>query len=136
MVNGGSNMCAEHAAAHSQSLRDQEKLNRRCLSPEKRRIRGMYHTSMWCRTRAEHLTKHPYCEACKPVLVAAIDVDHIIPHRGDWALFLSRSNLQSLCHSCHSRKTASEDGGFGNRRNDGGGAKSLQGLDALEPSAK
>jgi 5-methylcytosine-specific restriction protein A len=29
-------------------------------------------------------------------------------------LFWNRSNWQSLCHSCHSRKTASEDGGWGN----------------------
>lgn len=45
-----------------------------------------------------------------------LDVDHIIPHRGDDALRLALSNLQTLCNVCHSRKTASEDGGFGNAR--------------------
>ncbi|MEP2204764.1 MAG: HNH endonuclease signature motif containing protein [Tateyamaria sp.] len=30
-------------------------------------------------------------------------VDHIIPHRGDEALFNDRNNLQSLCTPCHSR---------------------------------
>jgi len=32
-------------------------------------------------------------------------VDHIRDHKGDWALFTDRDNLQSLCHRCHSRKT-------------------------------
>ena len=30
-------------------------------------------------------------------------VDHIKPHRGDAELFWDRDNLQSLCHSCHSK---------------------------------
>ena len=45
----------------------------------------------------------------------ATDVDHIVPHRGDARLLYDENNLQSLCKSCHSRKTATEDGGFGNR---------------------
>lgn len=45
-------------------------------------------------------------------------VDHITPHNGDPELFYDLDNLQSLCIECHSRKTATEDGGFGNvRRN-------------------
>ena len=36
----------------------------------------------------------------------AYAVDHIRPHRGDAALFWDRANLQSLCRSCHARKTA------------------------------
>jgi 5-methylcytosine-specific restriction protein A len=31
-------------------------------------------------------------------------------------LFWDRSNWQGLCHPCHSAKTATEDGGFGNAR--------------------
>ena len=50
--------------------------------------------------------------------VRATDVDHIRDHRGDWALFTDRSNLQSLCHSCHSRKTMREQGQI--RRENGG----------------
>ncbi|MEC7815831.1 HNH endonuclease signature motif containing protein [Marinobacter alkaliphilus] len=61
---------------------------------------------------------NPLCAECSRQgrITAATDVDHIIPHRGDLKLFWSRSNWQSLCHPCHSRKTAREDGGFGNDR--------------------
>ena len=41
-------------------------------------------------------------------------VDHIIPHRGDMELFWRVSNWQGLTFADHARKTALEDGGFGN----------------------
>ena len=44
------------------------------------------------------------------------EVDHKIPHRGNWDLFTDLKNLQGLCRSCHARKTAAEDGGFGNNK--------------------
>jgi 5-methylcytosine-specific restriction protein A len=47
--------------------------------------------------------------------VAANEVDHIKPHKGDMALFWDSSNWQSLCKPCHSAKTATEDGGFGRK---------------------
>lgn len=50
----------------------------------------------------------------KGLLVPATDVDHIIPHKGNEDLMWDEENLQALCHACHSRKTAAEDGGFGN----------------------
>ena len=56
------------------------------------------------------LLKEPFCRSCarQGRRIRATDVDHITPHRGDWALFVNPNNLQSLCHSCHSRKTAAE----------------------------
>jgi 5-methylcytosine-specific restriction protein A len=48
------------------------------------------------------------------LVVVATDLDHIIPHKGDKDAFWVRSNWQGLCRSCHSRKTAAEDGGWGN----------------------
>lgn len=116
LVTRSERMCAAHREANDKSRRDRERLRQTTATPEQKRIRGMYRTAMWRNLRAAWLTDHPYCEACKPLLTAATDVDHIKPHRGDWSLFLSRSNLQSLCHSCHSRKTAREDGGFGNAK--------------------
>jgi len=41
-------------------------------------------------------------------LEKAVDVDHIIPHKGDDALRLDPANLQSLCKWHHRSKTARE----------------------------
>jgi 5-methylcytosine-specific restriction protein A len=67
----------------------------------------------WRRYRAEYLAAHPTCRKCgKPATV----VDHIKPHRGDQRLFWDPENHQPLDAGCHGRKTATEDGGFGNPR--------------------
>jgi 5-methylcytosine-specific restriction endonuclease McrA len=71
----------------------------------------------WQKARSAYLSKSPLCVICKKsgIFTAAVDLDHIIPHRGDMALFWDQSNWQGLCKSCHSEKTAREDVGFGNR---------------------
>lgn len=57
--------------------------------------------------RPAQLLAEPFCRECARhgIRALATDVDHIRDHKGDWAMFTDRSNLQSLCHSCHSRKT-------------------------------
>lgn len=72
----------------------------------------------WQKLRNRFIAQHPFCEQCMKQgrLTIATDIDHIKPHRGDPILLFDEENLQALCHACHSRKTASEDGGFGNER--------------------
>lgn len=79
-------------------------------SPSKRGYGGR-----WRHLRRIHLSGNPLCDACTRLGITALatDVDHIIPHKGDEQLKYDADNLQSLCHSCHSIKTAKEDGGFG-----------------------
>ena len=74
----------------------------------------LYDTDTWQRLRAMQLSSDPWCKMCldNGVYTQAIDVDHIKPHRGDPALFFG-GELQSLCKSCHSRKTLSEMRGSG-----------------------
>ena len=57
----------------------------------------------WRKVRLAHLMANPVCvtPGCGK---SAYHVDHIIPHQ-DGGGRLDRGNLQSLCHSCHSRKT-------------------------------
>lgn len=70
----------------------------------------------WQALRKRFILQHPYCERClkEGRITPATDVDHIKPHRGCPRLLFDENNLQALCHECHSRKTATEDGGFGN----------------------
>lgn len=72
----------------------------------------------WRKFRASWLRKNPLCVRCQAdgKVTEATVVDHVIPHRGDQALFWKAGNHQSLCASCHSRKTALEDGGIGENR--------------------
>ena len=65
----------------------------------------MYLTPEWTEDlRPGQLLREPFCRECarRGDRTPATEVDHIQPHRGDWAVFTDRSNLQSLCHSCHS----------------------------------
>jgi 5-methylcytosine-specific restriction endonuclease McrA len=40
-------------------------------------------------------------------------VDHRIAHKGDRALFWDKSNWQAMYNGCNSRKSVTEEGGFG-----------------------
>lgn len=70
--------------------------------------RGYDH--MWRKLRKLFLAKNPIC-SCGQL---ALEVDHIIPLSKGGSK-TDESNLQSLCKSCHSRKTATEDSGFARR---------------------
>lgn len=104
---------------------DKHKLENKRLSDLNRGSaseRGYGHK--WRQAREGFLKKHPLCLTCEAVgvLNPAVVVDHIIPHRNDKDLFWQRDNWQPLCKSCHDKKTAKEDGGFGRP---GGGQKSV-----------
>ena len=64
----------------------------------------------WRRIREEHLQLEPDCRVCgRP----DSHVDHIVARKQGGTD--DHSNLQTLCASCHSRKTATHDGGFGHQ---------------------
>lgn len=57
----------------------------------------------WRKRRAAQLAEHPLCRLCMDMrgrVTAASVADHVVPHRGDPALF--EGPLQSLCAPCHS----------------------------------
>lgn len=67
----------------------------------------------WRKLRDVVLRREPLCRECAAVGITrpAEDIDHVRSKAdgGDDSL----DNLRPLCHSCHSRKTAREDGGLG-----------------------
>ena len=70
----------------------------------------------WKKVRRSYLRSNPLCVECQKmgIIKAARVVDHIKPHKGDMDLFWDEGNWQSLCEPCHNKKTAREDGAFGN----------------------
>ena len=75
----------------------------------------MYSTR-WHKARVSFLRSNPLCTICLSDgrTTPATVIDHITPHKGDYSLFWDENNWQALCTLCHNKKTASEDGAFGN----------------------
>lgn len=104
--------CAAHQREHE---------NKRKRESRARNGRGwtrLYDDPRWKDRKAAFLRRNPLCAECGRfgVVRGAEVVDHVVPHRGDLALFWDEGNWQPLCARCHNEKTAREDGGFGNRR--------------------
>ena len=108
------NVCRELGCKNTRS-----KLNSFCLEHG-----GLQHTNegkdnaysnpAWRTIRRIQLSKQPLCQSCltRGHIASALHVDHVFPwrHIGDHAFI---NNLfQSLCHECHSHKTAQERQGI------------------------
>ena len=67
----------------------------------------LYNTRRWRRLSKMHLAENPLCVTCEKAgrVEMGAAVDHIEPHRGDEGLFWDEANWQSLCKSCHGKKT-------------------------------
>ena len=92
-----SGRCAAHARQQQRIYRDPA-------------VKSLYNDPRWQVLRANQLAKSPWCVDClrQNYHVFATEVDHIQPHGGDPVLFFDENNLQSLCKSHHSSKTARE----------------------------
>lgn len=66
----------------------------------------------WQIERVHFLNRNPLCKYCQRegVIEAATVVDHIIPHKGDQALFWDSNNWQALCDWHHNSVKQREEG--------------------------
>ena len=89
------------------------------VNKERNSVKGNIYNYRWRKASSAYLKANPLCVHCKREgrLIPATEVDHIISHKRDMKLFWDRKNWQPLCKSCHSKKTALEDSGFGNAPN-------------------
>jgi 5-methylcytosine-specific restriction protein A len=110
----GESRCAKHSAIVQERRRERQ----RQLDAQRGSARERGYDSRWAKARATYLAEHPLCVECLKhgAYVEATVVDHIVPHKGDQKLFWDTGNWQPLCKPCHDRKTAREDGGWGNPR--------------------
>lgn len=96
-------MCMESRCGNEATYRGRCRVHARGRERETHPNKSFYNSARWINTRKRQLFDHPLCD-CGGI---ATDVDHIVPiERGGnlWAF----SNLQSLCGSCHGRKTRQE----------------------------
>jgi len=105
---GNTPYCEKHTIQKKEEVRIKDRYRGSAAS------RGYTHE--WNKFSKRYREQNPLCVMCEKEgkLVLAQCVDHIIPHKGDQKLFWDLNNLQSLCHSHHSEKTAREDNGYGN----------------------
>lgn len=129
---------------HHHEMRPQETAGRFCFGGSCMTARSEYHhlynLSAWRRRlRPQHLEREPLCRACLQrgivndgSLTSAgehqtnprrrfLVVDHLVPHRGDKALFLDPGNLQTLCPDDHDQnKQRLETRGYSEERGEDG----------------
>ncbi len=81
---------------------------------ERSQVRRWYSNRRWARRARLQLKLEPLCRMCLAdgVVAPAEVADHVVPHKGDAALFW-RGELQSLCKAHHdSSKAQIEAKGF------------------------
>jgi 5-methylcytosine-specific restriction protein A len=113
LVKVGTRYCDNHQIAHDKFRNKHDQ----AVRPD---YHAWYNSNRWRQSRVHFLQLHPLCECedCRRLnrLLSATIVDHKIPHKGNYNLFWDTSNWQAMAKSCHDRKSAKEDGGFGNRK--------------------
>jgi len=69
----------------------------------------------WQQLRAHTLATHPWCADCDQagIVTESTEVHHLQPIAEAPNRRLDPSNLMALCKSCHSRRTAAEEGNAG-----------------------
>lgn len=107
LVTGKGSQCPAHAKKRQRVSDARRRTNQ--TGPR------LYDSQRWKRLRKLVLTRDPLCVECrkKNRVTAACHVDHIVSI-SDGGNPFDLANLQALCASCHSRKTARQDGGYGN----------------------
>lgn len=77
------------------------------------RARG--YSARWDKTSKGYLARHVMCAACAAAGMdeAARVTDHIVPHRGDMALFWNKNNWQPCCRWHHDVVKQSLEHSFG-----------------------
>lgn len=72
-------------------------------SQEAQAYRHLYKNRAWQQARTAKLAAEPLCELCAKTgrVTPATVVNHRIPHKGDWQLFIDPTNHQSACKPCH-----------------------------------
>lgn len=67
---------------------------------------AFYKSARWRNLRGEMLKENPFCIYC--FRETGLQVHHLVPPRGNEALFFDKGNLRVVCEDCHRKITAAE----------------------------
>lgn len=103
IVRDGTSRCEKHTSVAKKQHVELRSFSGRSNSK-------IYNSSRWRRLSIKKRTVTPFCEMCEVegVTKVADVVDHIVEIHDDPKLSFVWSNLMSLCHQHHNRKTADE----------------------------
>ena len=101
-------VCEKHKNIKTFKPKQKRKPGQR--TTRRRSAHPLYSTRAWLTFREQELAKNPLCFAHlqRGVAVAAATLDHIIPLWYDSQQSMESERVQSLCISCHSKKTLAE----------------------------
>lgn len=103
--------CKDHLKEAQRESRHRHRRydKRRSENPEERKLNRFYKTQHWRKLRDTYIAKNPTCALCARLgrLTVGTVVDHIVERR-DGGEDLNQTNLQTLCHRCHTIKTYEE----------------------------
>lgn len=104
--------CPQLSLVGMSKCEEHEQASRQAADARRPTAHERGYTARWHAASKRYLADHPYCaDGCGG---RASVVDHIMPHKGDQALFWDEANWQGLTKAHHDRKTAKENGGYGN----------------------
>ncbi|MBZ5497652.1 MAG: HNH endonuclease [Acidobacteriia bacterium] len=94
------------ALTHGRRCDEHQREERRQLARSRPNPAAMGYGHEWRKASRRFLEENPLCVHCRQAgrIRTSEVTDHIVPHKGDMALFWNRSNWQALCWRCHSRK--------------------------------
>lgn len=99
--------CEKHA--HLEDAERRERASRYNKTARDIGSQKLYDSAEWRKLREIHIRRNPLCESCleNGRITPAVIVDHKVEIK-DGGGRLDPDNLQSLCRSCHNKKTAQE----------------------------
>lgn len=106
---GCSNLATDgYCDEHHYIREEQQRRRQQTYNQHRPEHHAWYRSDDWERVRKRQLAEHPLCQDCeaKGRIVIATEVHHVEKVANDKQKRLDRSNLMSLCKSCHSKRTA------------------------------
>lgn len=98
----------QYCTKHIHMKRERHRTYDAAREREDKEYRSVYHSVRWRNLRHQVLLRDDYmCQEClrNDIYKEADVADHIVELRDDISKAFDFSNLESLCHECHNRKT-------------------------------